>query len=76
MKISAVAYLASIRQMSSLQSENSPEAFEKLAFGRKYSGQTVRDWTLNFLKQGGICRGVSFKRRDETSLIQCILPIL
>ena len=42
---------------------------EKLAFGRAYSAQTVRDWTLDFLKHEGICRGLTFKRHTPYTLI-------
>ena len=42
---------------------------DQLAFHRLYTGQTVRNWALDFIRQGGKCRGCTFKRRDKTSLI-------
>ena len=42
---------------------------EKIAFGRVYSAQAVRDWTLDFLKHEGICRGLTFKRHTPHTLI-------
>ena len=44
-------------------------ASNSLAYGRTYTAQTVRDWVLDFLKRGGVCQGVSFKRRTPYSLI-------
>lgn len=45
------------------------DASDALAYGRRYSGQTVRDWVRDFLQCGGICRGITFKRRRLTSII-------
>ena len=42
---------------------------EMLATGKLHSAQIVRDWALDFLKHGGVCRGLEYKRRNKTSLI-------